>query len=200
MNVEVEVVGEVPAPPFLLVSNHLGYFDIVVLASRVDAVFVSKSEVKSWPVVGLMVEGLGTIFVDRSLRTDLPRVIERIERALDSGQGVIMFPEGTSTAGTSVSAFRPSLLEPAARARLPVSTAALSYSTPSGQPSAHLAVCWWGDMTFTDHFLRLLTLPGFSARVAFGREAVRDSDRKRLASRLEDSVRELFVPVSGAGS
>ncbi len=200
MNAQVEVVGAVPDAPFLLVSNHLSYLDIVVLASRLDAIFVSKSEVRGWPVLGSVVAGMDTIFVDRDLHRDLPRVVARIEEALGAGEGVVIFPEGTSTGGASVGAFKPSLLEPAARARLSVSSAALSYSTPSGQPSAHLAVCWWGEMTFTDHFLRLLSLPGFSARVAFGAEAVRESDRKRLASCLERRVRELFVPVPGAAS
>jgi 1-acyl-sn-glycerol-3-phosphate acyltransferase len=200
MNVRVEVVGSPPQAPFLLVSNHLSYFDIVVLSSLLTTIFVSKSEVKSWPVLGFLVRHLDTIFVDRNLRRDLPRVVARIEGALEAGEGVVIFPEGTSTAGASVAPFQTSLLEPAARGRLPVSAAALSYRTPAGQPEAHLAICWWGDMAFTGHFLRMLALPGFSVRVAFGEGSICDSDRKRLAERLHSRVLELFVPVSGAAS
>ena len=195
MKIDIEVIGTAPEPPFLLVSNHLSYIDIAVLGSQVDTVFVSKREVRDWPVVGHMVKIMDTIFVDRSLRRDLPRVIAQLEAALAAGEGVVIFPEGTSSAGDSVSPFRPSLLEPAARRGLPVSTAALSYSTKSTEPPAHLAVCWWGDMTFSDHMFRMLALPGFSARLAFGDEPIRDGDRKQLARRLESQVRELFVPV-----
>jgi hypothetical protein len=81
---------------------------------------------------------------------------------------------------------------------LPVSLAALSYSTPAGSEPAHLAVCWWGEMNFKDHFLRLLSLQGISARVAFGDEPIQESDRKRLTARLAEELQELFVPVEGA--
>jgi len=200
MNVRVEVVGSAPRPPFLLVSNHLSYFDIVVLSSLLDTIFVAKSEVRSWPVLGFLVRHLDTVFVDRNLGRDLPRAVVRIEAALEAGEGVLIFPEGTSTSGASVAPFRPSLLEPAARGRLAVSAAALSYSTSADQPLAHVSICWWGDMAFTDHFFRMLALPGFSVRVAFGEGTVCDSDRKRLAQRLHSRVLELFVPVSGAVS
>jgi len=198
MNVEVEVVGTAPEPPFLLVSNHLSYVDIVVLSSRLGSIFVSKSDVRSWPVLGFMVRHMDIIFVDRNLRRDIRPTVASIEEALAAGDGVVVFPEGTSTAGATVGRFRPSLLEPAARGLLPVATAALSYSTPAGHAPAHLAVCWWGDMTFPDHVLRLLALPGFSVRLAFGAGAVRDGERKRLAASLEARVRDLFVPVAGA--
>ncbi|MCP4203339.1 MAG: 1-acyl-sn-glycerol-3-phosphate acyltransferase [bacterium] len=200
LNIDVTVVGSAPRPPFFLVSNHLSYLDIAILASLVDAVFVAKSEVRGWPVVGFLCKHMGTIFIDRTARRDIPRVIGRIEKALEVGEGVVLFPEGTSTSGASVAPFRPSLLAPAARGGLPVAAAALSYSTPSGTEPAHLAVCWWGDMTFSDHFLRLLSLPGLSARVAFGVESIQDDDRKRLAERLETAVRGLFIPVAGAVS
>ncbi|MFQ5527692.1 MAG: lysophospholipid acyltransferase family protein [Thermoanaerobaculia bacterium] len=195
LKVEVEVVGRPPEPPFLLVSNHLSYLDIVVLSSLADTVFVAKSEVESWPVLGFIVRNMDTIFVDRNLRRDIPRVVAQIEDAFEAGEGVVIFPEGTSTPGEAVAPFRPSLLEPAARGSLPVRTAALGYDTPDGQPTARETVCWWGEMTFRPHFLRLLALPSLSARVAFGGEVVRDSDRKRLAERLEAGVRSLFVPV-----
>lgn len=200
LNVDIEVVGPSPRPPFFLVSNHLSYLDIVILASQVDGVFVAKKEVREWPVVGFLCHHMGTIFIDRTARGDIPRVVGRIEEVLDAGEGVVLFPEGTSTSGASVAPFLPSLLAPAARGGLPVATAALSYSTPSGAEPAHLAVCWWGDMTFTDHFVRLLSLPRLSARVAFGNEAILESDRKLLAERLEAGVRRLFVPVAGAVS
>jgi 1-acyl-sn-glycerol-3-phosphate acyltransferase len=123
-------------------------------------------------------------------------VISEIERALDAGRGVVLFPEGTSSAGFEVGPFRPPLLEVAARAALPVSYAALSYRTGTDSPPAHLAISWWGDMEFSGHAWRLLELEGLTARLNFGGEPVQESDRKRLAERLRAAVASRFVPTA----
>ncbi len=122
-------------------------------------------------------------------------MLHRIEQALGRGDGVVLFPEGTSSAGDDVLPFRPSLLAGAAGGRLETSYAALGYRTGDGDPPARTAVCWWGGMTFPDHFRRLLTLRGVSARLTFGADVVRDDDRKRLARRLRGKVRAIFQPA-----
>ncbi len=195
MNARVEQRGSPPAPPFFLVANHLSYVDVLVLASRVDAVFIAKSEVAGWPVIGRLCRSVGTLFVDRELRRDLPRVIAEIDAELARGEGVVLFPEGTSTAGAGVGPFRPALLEVAARTRQPVSYATLGYRTPATARPAHLAVCWWGEMGFTGHLVKLLALPGFDASLVFGDEAIHEPDRKRLATRLRRAIDRHFVPV-----
>ena len=106
-----------------------------------------------------------------------------------------MFPEGTSICGDEVLPFRPSLFEVAVRTGSPVRTAALSYRTPAGAAPADLAVCWWGDMGFAPHFIKLLTLPSILARVSFGPGAVTAEDRKDLALRAHGAVSGLFEPV-----
>ena len=195
MGARVDVRGTPPAPPFFLVTNHLSYVDILVLASRADAVFIAKSDVAGWPVIGSLCRSVGTLFVDRRTNRDLPRVMAAIDQTLDGGQGVVLFPEGTSTPGEEVARFHPSLLEVAARARYPVSYASLGYATPDGSDPAHLAVCWWGDMGLPDHLWNLLKLPGFRATISFGDESIQDDDRKRLAARLWRAVDGLFTPV-----
>lgn len=188
------VHGEPPQAPFFLVANHLGYVDILVLASRLDAVFIAKAEIAGWPVMGLASKLVRTVFVDRRLKRDIPRVLAEIEDRLRYEQGVVLFPEGTSSRGSDVQPFRPALLEVAARADHPVHHASLAYRTLPGEPPAHLAVCWWGERPFLPHFVRLLAMPGFEAAVTFGEETVRLSDRKQLAARLESAVAASFVP------
>ncbi len=200
LHVTVEHQGTPPRPPFFLVANHLSYIDILVLASHVDAVFIAKSEVRSWPIIGLLCRSVGTLFVDRGSRRDIPRVIAEIDRVLGHGQGIVLFPEGTSTPGFEVGRFRPSLLEVAARAGIPVSHASLSYDTGDESKPAHLTVCWWGDMEFPGHFWRLLALPRFTAKLSFGRDTIQDDDRKRLADRLQAAVERQFVPVVSEGA
>lgn len=195
LGVRVEVRGEAPRPPFVLVANHTSYLDIPLLASAAGGVFVAKHEIAGWPLIGLVVRGMGTIFVNRGLRRDIPRVLGLIEEVLALGDGVVLFPEGTSTSGDEVAPFRPSLLEAPARGRLPVTCAALTYRTGAGEPPARTAVSWWGDMTLLDHVWRLTKLRRIEARLAFGERPASAADRKVLAADLHRQVDDLFAPV-----
>lgn len=194
MGVRVSTRGEPPRAPFFLVANHLSYVDILVLASHMDAAFISKAEVESWPLMGPISRWAGTVFIDRSLKRDIPRVLAEIDKRLAYRQGVVLFPEGTSSSGVQVCRFRPSLLQVAAQAGYPVSYASLAYQTPPGETPAHLVVCWWGDMAFFKHFFKLLGIRRFDASVTFGSEPITDRDRKRLAERLHRAVSGQFIP------
>ncbi|MDQ6786992.1 MAG: 1-acyl-sn-glycerol-3-phosphate acyltransferase, partial [Acidobacteriota bacterium] len=120
-NMKIEVVGAPPESPFFLVSNHLSYTDIPVLRSIVEGVFVAKGEIESWFMAGRIVGDMGAIFINRQNRRDIPRAGNEILQRLAIGEGVIVFPEGTSTKGETVLPFNSSFLEFAARADLPVS-------------------------------------------------------------------------------
>lgn len=200
LGMRCETVGEPPAAPFFLVTNHLGYVDIVLLARQLDCTFVAKSDVAGWPVVGALCRSVDTIFIDRTNKRDIPRVMERIERGLASGRGVVVFPEGTSTPGDRVERFRPSLLDAAARSGRPVHWASVEYLAPDGYPPARESICWWGDMGFLDHLYHLVRLPGFAARLTFGANPIVASDRKELANRLQNAVEGVLRPVGGTAS
>jgi 1-acyl-sn-glycerol-3-phosphate acyltransferase len=184
LNVKISCTGKAPLPPFFLVCNHLSYLDILVLASQVDAVFISKKEVSGWPILGFICRSMDTIFIDRNNIRDLPRVSAEVERFISVGTGVVLFPEGTSTQGSIVKSFHASLLSAPARLEFPVSWSNLSYKTDPRDPSAHLAVCWWGDVPFVPHFVNLCGLRHIEAQVDFGSTQVREADRKRLADTL----------------
>ena len=198
LGMRIMVEGTEPQPPFFVVSNHLSYLDVVTLASQLDCLIVAKSDIAGWPVLGLLCRSMGTIFVDRNSRRDVLRVNRLIETALAAGKGVLLFPEGTSTAGIEVLPFHSALLEPAARAGYPVSYAAISYRTPAGEPPASLSICWWGDMTFLSHLYRLFQLTSFDAKVTFGSHSIRADDRKTLAKELWQAVQQEFVPSAKA--
>lgn len=197
LRVRLDVRGPLPAAPFYLVGNHLSYLDVVVLASRLDAVFVAKSEVASWPVLGPLCRRMDTIFIDRGSRRDITRVLEHTRSALARGDGVVVFPEGTSSEGSTVLPFLPSLLATPARLGLPVRYVSLSYSTPTDETPAERSVCWWGEMTFPDHFWGLLRLESIEARLVFGADPIVAADRKRLAAELRTAVLHGFTPVVG---
>ena len=194
-DIRIEVVGTPPRPPFFLVSNHLSYVDIAALRATVDGVFVAKKEIASWFLAGPMVRDMGNIFIDRSKRRDIPRAGKEILDRLDNGEGVIIFPEGTSTKGEEVLPFNSSFFEFAANADLPVSYVTVSYRTPHGELSPSEAVCWWDDTSFMAHMFRLFTVPYFTAILNFGPEPVLNHDRKVLAQELHDKIEQSFVPV-----
>jgi 1-acyl-sn-glycerol-3-phosphate acyltransferase len=188
MGMRISAHNSPPAGPFLLVSNHLSYVDIVVLASQVDCAFIAKTEVKSWPLLGLICRTMDTIFVDRKLKKDVHRVMGQIDRTLREGLGVVLFAEGTSSNGQTVLPFKTSLLELAARKEIPVHYASIRYAAPRGEASADRAVCWWGDMTFPDHLFRLLQMASFEANLVYGSEPIIAGDRRVLAAKLWSAV------------
>lgn len=196
LKARVVTSGPIPQAPFFLVSNHLSYIDIIIFASVLDCVFVSRGDVVSWPGIGILAKSVGTIFLDRENRHDIPRVISLIDQKLAEGLGVIVFPEGTSSKGDKVLPFKTSLLEPAARAGYPVSYASIAYETPPDQPPAYQVVSWWGDSTFVPHLLGLLKVREFTAYITFGDHAIQAEDRKVLARNLWDAVNSCFVPMA----
>lgn len=193
--VRVTVAGRAPRPPFILVANHLSYLDIIVLGTAVPCVFVAKSEIDAWPIFGALCRSVGTIFIERRAKRRLPEILGRVESSLAAGQGVVIFPEGTSSAGDRVLPFRSPLLDLPARLAYPVHWATLGYRSPDPASPTHLSVTWWGDMPLGPHLRALLDLPWVEARLAFGAEAIRDGDRKRLAGALHVAVRGEFAPM-----
>jgi 1-acyl-sn-glycerol-3-phosphate acyltransferase len=188
MGMTITVRNAPPNAPFLLVSNHLSYVDVIVLGSQADCTFVAKSEVASWPILGFVCKTMDTIFIDRRLKRDIQRVMQRIDQTLRRGLGVVLFAEGTSTNGESVLPFKTSLLEFAARKQVPVHYASVRYVVPPGETPANRSVCWWGEMTFPDHLFRLLQVASFEASVVYGSEPIVAADRRALAAALWSAV------------
>jgi 1-acyl-sn-glycerol-3-phosphate acyltransferase len=185
---EIQSAGTIPVSG-LLVSNHLSYMDILVLLSLAPAVFVSKREVKSWPVMGLMAQLGGTLFIDRQRRTHVGEVNGEIQTALDDGALVIIFPEGTSWDGKTILPFKSPLLEPATRQKYPLAIDYLEYALADGDAGAE--VCYWGDVMFFPHLLNLLSKRSVHASVRFAQVQNRSTDRKELALQLRSEVLEL---------
>jgi 1-acyl-sn-glycerol-3-phosphate acyltransferase len=190
---EIKFAGTIPSRG-LLVCNHVSYVDILVLASLAPAVFVAKREVKSWPVMGLLAQLGGTLFIDRQRRTHVGEVNDEIQSALDNGALVIIFPEGTSSDGKTVLPFKSSLLEPAAQQKHPLAAGHIQYSLDAGDAASE--VCYWGDAIFLPHLLNLLGKSSVRARVHFAPVEQHGTDRKELARQLHAEVTKLGTGTS----
>jgi 1-acyl-sn-glycerol-3-phosphate acyltransferase len=194
----IEVRGEPPPAPFFLVSNHLSYTDVLVLSTQMSAVFVAKSEIASWPLLGAICRSVGTLFIRRSSRRDVRRVIGEMERLLDRGYGVLVFPEGGIGNGITIQSFRSPLLEAPVNHHLPVHHVTLSYRAAGRDADdARRLVVWDSSASFVAHAFKLLGERGGSASITFGGEPLRGEDRKDLAERLHAAVSRDFTPVAG---
>lgn len=191
LGVRARYEGEPPPSPFFLVSNHLSYVDIPVLLGHLDARFLAKSEVASWPLLGLLARTTGTLFIDRARKRDLNQAIAGLRRVVSGGAGVVVFPEATSTRGAEVLPFKPSVFQVPAEMGIPVSCAAISYECPDGRP-AWEAVCWWGDAPFAPHFYKFLKLSRTEATVTFSPRIPPGLGRKELAAAAHGALCQVF--------
>jgi 1-acyl-sn-glycerol-3-phosphate acyltransferase len=161
----------------LTVSNHLTYLDILVYGAARPFLFVAKSEVRRWPLLGTLASLGGTIFVDRGRNLQVADATREIEQALRAGIPVLLFPEGTSSDGSSVLPFRSPLFDPAIRAGASVTPAAVRYHADDATEDQ---VTYWGDMVFLPHLFRTLCVRGLTAKIGF-ESPCRFPDRKSAA-------------------
>lgn len=170
----------------LLVCNHLSYVDIVVLSSIRPCVFVAKRDVASWPLFGWLARAAGAIFVDRDRRFLSVETVDRIREAIASGTAVVLFPEGTSSDGSTVLPFKSALLESIVQLRCTVGSASVEYALDNGSVADE--VCYWRDMTLVPHLLNLFFKREIRANYSFSPAKVRDGNRKQIAHELRDEI------------
>lgn len=186
LGVRCHVSGHPPTRG-LVVSNHLSYVDILIYGAVMPCAFVSKVEVKKWPYFGAAARAGGTIFISRTSRASTAAVAVEIGSRLKGRVPVLLFPEGTSTGGSSVLPFHAALFEPAVAARAPVTAAAVRYRIEGGAEEQEL--CWFGDAPFLPHLWKALGTPGFHAEVSFSEPIVYGDRRSAAAGTHEKAVK-----------
>jgi len=170
----------------LLVCNHLSYLDVVVLSSIRPCVFVAKRDVAGWPLFGWLARAAGTVFVDRERRLSTSNVVHLVKDAIESGSVVVLFPEGTSSNGTTVLPFKSALLESAVQLRCPVAATAIQYALDEGSVADE--VCYWRDMTLVPHLLNLFFKREIRSNCSFSVPKIRVGDRKEIARELREEI------------
>jgi 1-acyl-sn-glycerol-3-phosphate acyltransferase len=170
----------------LLVCNHLSYLDVIVLSSIWPCVFVAKRDVAAWPLFGWLARAAGTIFVDRERRLTSADVVDLVRETVAGGSLLVLFPEGTSSDGSTVLPFKSALLESAVELRCPVAAAAIEYALNDGSVADE--VCYWGDMSLVPHLLNLFFKREIRSTCSFSLPRIRAGNRKQIAQELREEI------------
>jgi 1-acyl-sn-glycerol-3-phosphate acyltransferase len=203
LRIRIRIVGEpVRNRAVLFVSNHVSWADILVIGSIAPIAFVSKSEVRNWPLVGTTARLQRTVFVDRSRRHQTGDAIAEMVKRLASGVSVLLFAEGTSSDGNRVLPFRSALIgavkEAGSRAEAGILIQPMSicytalHGVPMGRQHRPL-VAWYGDLDFLPHIKAFIARGAIDAVVSYGDPIAADgsTDRKMMTKQLEGAVRLL---------
>ena len=145
--------------PHLVVANHVSYIDIMILSSLHPFVFITSVEMGDNPFLGDITRLGGSLYTNRKTVVSLPGEIAKFAAAIKQGFNVILFPEGTSTDGSDIRPFRSSLFETAIQAQADILPICIKYTRIDSEPRSEAnrdLVCWYGDMSFAPHFMKLL--------------------------------------------
>ena len=151
----------------LLVANHVSWLDVLVIQALHPCVFVAKSEVRQWPLVGSMAQACGVVFVDRGSPSSARRMVDEVSSALHHGYCVAGFPEGTSSEGNSVSLFHANLFEAAINHHIQVQPLAIRYTDPR-TGALCLKAAFIGDIGFVQSLHQVITSQGIQVKVHAG--------------------------------
>lgn len=198
LGIALEVRGlDNVAAPVLLVANHVSWLDILVMHASRFCRFVSKDDVRGWPLVGPLATGAGTLYIERGSRRDAQRVVHAMALALQQGDVVAVFPEGTTGEGFEVLPFHANLLESAIATGVPALPVALAYvDAQTGLPSR--AALYVGDDTLVGSLWRVLRSDGLRAVVVYGEAALAgERSRRDWAGDLREQVIGLLEQAHG---
>ncbi|MDT7834421.1 lysophospholipid acyltransferase family protein [Aquabacterium sp. OR-4] len=198
LGLTVQVSGQARPGATLLIANHVSWLDIAALHAAVpQARFVSKADVRHWPLVGWLVAGAGTLFIERERKRDALRVVHAMAEALQAGGTVAVFPEGTTGPGPELLPFHANLLQAAIATATPIQPATLRYLQPGEAFST--AAQYIGETTLAQSIWRIASARGLQVQVnLLPAQATAHADRRALAEHLRGLISD-HLARSAAG-
>jgi len=191
IGIEVRVKGHPALGPVLMAANHISWLDILVMHAACHCRFVAKSEIRSWPLLGVLTTGGGSLYIERGSRNDAMRVVHQMADALRQGQVLAVFPEGATGDGITVLPFHANLLQAAISAEAPIQPIALQF-IDAHTHAISLAPCYRDDDTLISSLWRTLCAPPLLAQVRYGEPQQADGrNRREWAQDLQATVAHL---------
>lgn len=189
LGIALQSLGAPRGGATLVVANHVSWLDILVINAVQPVRFVSKADVRRWPVIGWLVACGGTLFIERERKRDALRVVHQMAEALRAGHSVAVFPEGTTSPGDVLLPFHANLLQAAIATGTAMQPVALRFSDDAGEVSR--AACYVGDMTLLASVWAIARASGLRAQVTWlAPKASVHADRRVLAEHLRGAIAE----------
>jgi len=186
----------------LVVGNHVSWIDIYVVNAWRPTPFVSKAEVRSWPVVGWLAQQLDTIFLQREKRSDAKRIMHELAQRLVRGELMCVFPEGTTSLGRDLLPFHSNLFQAAVSAACPVQPICLMYEDANGRQSE--APAYIDDLTLPFTLNAMLRDTPLTAHLYVCDAIAPGADRRVLARQaqaaVEAALRRMQEGLSGSSA
>ena len=188
IGIELRIRGEPQPGSGLLVLNHVSWLDIMVVhAALPEARFVSKADVKAWPLAGRLADAADTLYLQRERKRDALRVVHAMAEALRAGDTVAIFPEGTTSTGHGLLPFHANLLQAAVTTCTPVQPAALRFADRTNAVSPALEFV--GETTLVQSLWRAACGDGVVAHFSFlPPHSAQGVTRRQLADALRADV------------
>jgi len=198
LGVRLEASGE-PAQGGLLVSNHMSWLDVFVINAVVQATFVCKIEVRSWPAIGRLCANTGTIFIERGRGSAARLTNQTVVERLQQGSHVVVFPEGTSTDGKTMLPFRAAMFQAAVDSATCVNPFALRYQDGTG--ALDTAATYHGDLSFWESLCAIAARNDLVARIdLLPALTAENTTRRDLAEAAERTIRQALGHSVGAST
>ncbi len=188
LGVRLRPMGRFESGPQLVVANHISWLDIAAIhAVCPQARFVSKSDVKEWPLLGWLIGSAGTLFIERASKRDALRVVHQMAAALQAGDTVAVFPEGTTGTGHTLLPFHANLLQAVLPGATPVQPVVLRYGEPGHAVSP--AVAFVGDTTLVASIWSVVCARGLSVEVeVLPRQPSEGLDRRAVSQLVSEQI------------
>lgn len=187
LDIALEVDGTPRPGAKLFVANHISWLDIIAINAVAPARFVSKAEVRHWPLINRLVDAADTLYIERERRRDALRVVHQVAEALQAGDTVAVFPEGTTGDGHALLPFHANILQAAIATEQPVQPIALRYA--DARHAVSPAVAYVGDTTLLQSLWWVAGAQGLRIRVSLlSAEGSRHLDRRALAERVRGLI------------
>jgi 1-acyl-sn-glycerol-3-phosphate acyltransferase len=189
LGLNIKVSGVSSERPMLVVSNHISWLDIPVLASQLPISFVSKIEIRQWPLLGVLSARAGTLFIRRGGKNAANQAAEQIAFRLRRGDSVAVFPEGTTTNGAGVRRFHPRLFGAATHSETYVQPVAIRYPHTLG---VHPATPFMNSEPLFSHGLRVLAERRIDVELTLCRPLASHAvDRRKLSEQAHAAIRQI---------
>jgi 1-acyl-sn-glycerol-3-phosphate acyltransferase len=190
LNIRVIAEGVIPQQALrntMFVANHVSWVDIHALNSVHTTRFIAKSEIRQWPVFGFFAARVNTLFIDREKRHEAGKIVDTTKMALQAGDCICFFPEGTTTDGTEIKPFKGSLLQAAIEANSEVRPFSIHY--PDAEDGINTEMSYWGEMSLIESMRNVIRQRQATVVLRFAEPInAADYDRRKLTSMTREII------------